>query len=162
MHPLETTDPRPLFVNCTKGAASRIPVPDLGGVVWERLDFLGWRDPRNPAAAYLVAWMGERPVGVVLRSGTGRGPSKRQSMCSLCHTVHSSSGVALMAAARAGRPGRDGNSVGTYLCTDLDCSLYARGLKRPERVQPHETVTPETKVARLQLNLEQFLARVLG
>lgn len=162
MDPLDAADLRGVFVNTTKGAASRIPVPDLTGVRWEHLDFLGWRDPGNPGAAFLVTSYDGAPRGVALRLPSSKGPSKRQSMCSLCHTVHSSSGVALMVAARAGKAGREGNTVGTYLCTDLACSAYARGLKKPDRVQPHETVTAEAKVARLQLNLEAFVRRVVA
>lgn len=162
MEPLDVTDLRALFVNTTKGAASRIPLPDVTATVWEDLDFLGWHDPRNPGAAYIVVPHDSRPRGISLRLAHRTGASNRQSMCSLCHTVHSSSGVALMVAPRAGRAGRDGNTVGTYLCTDLACSLYARGRKRPERVQPHETVAPENKVARLQLNLDAFVRRVLA
>ena len=162
MERLDPADLRPLFVNVTKGAASRIPVPDLSTVRWEVIDFLGWRDPGNPSAAWVVAPYDGEPRGVALRLPSATGPSRRQTMCSLCHTVHSASGVALMAAPRAGRAGRDGNTVGTYLCTDLACSLYARDLKKPDRVQPHETVSVETKVARLQLNLETFLRRVLA
>jgi FBP C-terminal treble-clef zinc-finger len=161
MDPLEPADLSSAFVNVTKGAAARIPLPDLDGTRWETLDFLGWRDPGNPSAAWFVAPYDGRPCGVALRLPSASGPSRKQSMCSLCHTVHSASGVALMAAARAGRPGRDGNTVGTYLCTDLACSLYARGVKKPDRVQPHETVSVETKVARLQHNLDTFLRRVL-
>lgn len=162
MEPIDAADLRGTFVNCTKGAASRIPLPDLSAVRWDQVDYLGWRDAGNPAAAFIVASHEGEPRGIALRLSTGTGPSKRQSMCSVCHTVHSSSGVALMAAARAGRPGRDGNTVGTYLCTDLSCSAYARNLKKPDRVQPHETVSVETKVARLQLNLEAFVRRVLA
>jgi hypothetical protein len=161
MEPLDSADLRSLFVNTTKGAASRIPLPDLSATRWGDLDFLGWRDAGAPSAAYLVVPYDGAPRGIALRLPSASGPSKRQSMCSLCHTVHSASGVALMVAPRAGRSGRDGNTVGTYLCTDLACSLYARGLRKPDRVQPHETVGVETKVARLQLNLDTFVRRVL-
>jgi hypothetical protein len=151
MKPLVASDVRGMFVNTTKGAASRIPPPALNGVPWVALDFFGWRDPGTPSAAWMVA----------PHDGQAVGASKRQNMCSLCHTVHSSSGVSLMVAPRAGRAGRTGNTVGTYLCTDLACSLYARGIKKPDRVQPSETMSPEAKVARLQLNLETFVRRVL-
>ena len=36
-------------------------------------------------------------------------------------------GVSLMVAPRAGRAGQQGNSVGTYICSDLTCSLVVRG-----------------------------------
>lgn len=81
-------------------------------------------------------------------------------MCSLCTTVHSASDVALMVAARPGAAGRQGNTVGAYLCADLSCSLYARGRRRPARVQPAETLDVDAKVARLQTNLETFVRRV--
>jgi len=162
VQPLENaSDIRGLFVNVTRGAASRIAIPDLSATRWEEVDFLGWRDARQPSVAYLVVPYDGQLRGLALRAPTGSA-SKRQAMCSLCHTVHSSSGVSLMVAPRAGRAGRDGNTVGTYLCTDLACSAYARGLKKPDRVQPHETVTPENKVARLQLNLDAFVRRVLA
>ena len=83
-------------------------------------------------------------------------------MCSLCLTVHSTTDVALMVAPRPGAAGRAGNTVGAYLCVDLACSLYARGRKRPDRVQPEETLTPEQKVERLRVNLATFLRRVRG
>lgn len=162
---------RASFVNCSKGESKRLPLPrQLQEIVWERLDFLGWRDPGAPAAAYVVAPAGvadrEQPTGLVLRLGADRGArgvrmGGRQNLCSLCRTVHSTSDVALMVAPRAGASGRAGNTVGTYLCADLDCSLYARHLKRPERVQPPETLTVEQRVARLTEELGHFVRRVL-
>ena len=160
MEPISPTELRSLFVNVTKGAASRIPLPDLGAAPWEALDYFGWRDPGNPSAAWLVASYDGRPCGVALRLPSASGPSRRQSMCSLCHTVHSASGVALMAAARAGRAGRDGNTVGTYLCTDLACSLYARGLK-PLTLPQGETMAVPERVERLQARLTAFVDRAL-
>lgn len=162
MDPLDAGDLREYFVNLSKGAKARIRLPDVSETSWADLDFLAWRDAANPRAAFVVVSYDGRPRGIALQVGGASGPSKRQQMCSLCHTVHSSSGVALMTAARAGQAGRDGNTVGTYICTDLACSAYARGLKKPERVQPHETVTPEAKVARLQANLEAFVRRVVA
>ena len=35
-----------------------------------------------------------------------------------------------MVARRAGRAGLNHNTVGTYICADLACSLYLRGLRR--------------------------------
>jgi hypothetical protein len=70
--------------------------------------------------------------------------------------------VALMVAPRPGASGRNGNTVGTYLCTDLACSLYARHLKRPERVQPVETLSTEKRIERVRTNLDTFVGRVVG
>ncbi len=163
MEPLTAELVRSSFINCSKGEAKRLPLPrDLAAVRWERLDFLGWRDPGAPGAAYLVAPEPDGPVGLVLRLSSERRATGRKNMCSLCLTVHSTTDVALMVAPRPGASGRAGNTVGAYLCVDLACSLYARGLERPERAQPEETLTPEQKVARLQVNLATFLRRVRG
>lgn len=162
MEPLTAASVRASFVNCSQGVAKRLPLPrDLDARDWAQLDFLGWRDPGAPASAYLVAPTPDGVVGLVLRLPSQR-RGGRQNMCTLCATVHSTSEMALMVAARPGAAGRQGNTVGAYLCLDLACSLYARGLRRPDRVQPAETLTPEQRVERLRANLEVFLRRVLN
>src|SRR3954449_13261623 len=72
MQALTERDIRASFVNCTKGEASRLPVPrDLATRPWDDLDFLGWPDPVSPQRAYLVAASGDGLVGVALRLGAG-------------------------------------------------------------------------------------------
>lgn len=165
MQPLTSDEIRASFVNCSKGVAQRMTLPDLETTAWEHLDMLGWLDPSGSGTAYLVTERvsletGEaEPIGFVLKQTKGTG-LKRQSMCSLCTTVHSSSDVALMTAARPGASGRAGNTRGNYLCADLACSLYVRGLKRPTRVQPHETLSEEERIWRLRLNLTAFVERL--
>lgn len=161
MQPLTVDEIRAAFVNCSKGEAKRLPMPKgLDDVDWEQIDFLGHRDQGAPNAPWLVApWRGEL-VGLVLRVG-GAARGGRANMCELCTTTHYGSDIALMAAPRAGKAGRDGNTVGTYLCADLACSLYARGRLKPGRVQPEETLTTEAKVERLQGNLDTFVRRVV-
>ncbi|MFC0864351.1 FBP domain-containing protein [Sphaerimonospora cavernae] len=165
MRPITERDIRASFVNCSKGEAKRLDVPkDLADLPWEDLDFLGWRDPGAPERAYLVAERESVLVGIALRatSGASRGFTSR-SMCSLCLTTHTSGGVALMTARRTGEAGRQGNSVGQYLCTDLACSLYARGKKKAAGgAAIDESLTPEEKVARTQANLHSFLDNVIG
>jgi hypothetical protein len=152
---------RASFVNCSKGEAKRLAIPrDLRVKPWDDLDYLGWRDPAAPDRSYLVTEWGDRLVGVTLRlSAPQRG--LQRSMCSLCLTIHSGNGVALMAARKAGQAGRDNNSVGVYICTDLDCSLYVRGKKSPEpggRIE--ESLTIEEQVERTRVNLLTFLDKV--
>lgn len=160
--PLTPAEIRASFVNCSRGEATRLPLPRRPEAIrWEQLDFLGWRDAGAPGAAYLVApWRGQLH-GLVLRSSTAAGRGGRKNMCTLCLTTHSSTDVTLMVARRAGASGRSGNTVGTYLCADLACSLYARLLKRPDRAQPEETLTVEQRVERLRDNLDTFVRRVV-
>lgn len=153
-------DIRSSFVNCSKGDAKRLPVPrDLDDRPWDDLDFLGWSDPSLPGRCYLVTPSDDGLVGVALRYETGG--SGRTQMCAICLTSHTGGGVSLLTAAKAGESGRRGNSIGTYMCTDLACSLYARGIKKPALGNRYrEDLTLEAKIDRVVVNLNAFLTRL--
>ncbi|GAB3958103.1 FBP domain-containing protein [Micromonospora vulcania] len=152
---------RASFVNCTKGEAKRLAVPnDLAGRPWDDLDFLGWRDPAAAQRAYLVAESGAGLVGVALRVAPQQAGRVRRSMCSLCLTTHTGDGVSLMTARKAGPDGRLGNSVGACICTDLACSLYLRG-KKTAGSRIHETLTLAEKIDRTTTTLTAFLRKVV-
>jgi hypothetical protein len=159
MEPLTEPQIRAAFVNCSKGEAQRLPVPrDLAARPWDDLDFLGWRDPRSADRAYLVTVLGGRPQALVLRCPAARG--LRRGMCSICLTTHTG-GVSLMVAPKAGKAGRQGDTVGTYVCSDLACSLYVRGRKQLAlSARLEESLTVDEKVARTTANLASFIARV--
>jgi hypothetical protein len=160
VRPLTEPQIRASFVNCTKGEAKRLNVPrDLADRPWDDLDYLGWSDPQAPTRRYLVAEVDGATYGVVLRINEASVGAARRSMCSLCITVQSG-GVSLMVAPRAGKAGQQGNSVGTYICSDLACSLYVRGKLRTGTPGMHETLTVEQRATRLVANLESFVARV--
>lgn len=164
MKPVTEQDIRASFVNCSKGDAKRLAVPrDLAERRWDQLDFLGWRDPAAPDRGYIVAEHGDRLVGVALRSASGNRGFLRRSMCSLCLTTHSGDGVSLMAAPRAGKAGREGNTVGIYACSDLDCSLYLRGIKTAgPGGRLHESLTLDEQVARTTAALAAFVDNLLS
>ena len=166
MDALTEAEVRESFVNCTKGEAERINLPGpLDEIYWEHIDFLGWRDPKAELRAYLVVPMPTGPVGIVLRRPQNRGGRSlmRSSMCSICLTVHAASGVTNFVAAKAGAAGRAGNSVGNYICADLQCSRYVRGTLRSEAaITMEESLDPAEKVLRLRANLEGFARTVLG
>ena len=154
-------DLRASFVNCSKGTAKRLPMPrDLAERPWADLDFIGWRDPGAPQQAYLVAERDGELLGLVMRSAVAG--AQRPTMCAFCLTTHPGQGVALLTARKAGASGRDGNSVGTYICADLACSLYVRGRKPPPpggRLK--EAMSLEEQVERTRINLFGFLDRVV-
>lgn len=160
MEPITADQLRASLVNCTKGEAKRMWLPPLTGVDWDNLDFFGWREPGVAPGGGMVLWRGGEPLAIALRS-TPRPPSNKQGMCSLCLTFHSASEIGFMGAKRAGSKGREGNTVAAAMCDDLACSLYARKLKQPRRVQPQETTDIEGRVQRLQINLHAFVARVV-
>ncbi|WP_067805257.1 FBP domain-containing protein [Actinomadura formosensis] len=163
MRPVTEHDIRASFVNCSKGEAKRLSLPkDFTDLPWDDLDFLGWQDPGAPGRAYLVTMRDDGLVGISLRvtAGAARGFTSR-SLCSLCLTTRTGGGVTLMTARRTGEAGRQGNSVGQYLCGDLDCSLYVRGKKQSVAGGGlDESLSLEEKVARVQTNLDTFLDKV--
>ncbi|CAM5304075.1 MULTISPECIES: FBP domain-containing protein [Streptomyces] len=163
MDPLDEKRIRTSFINCSKGEASRINLPaNLSALPWDDLDFLGWRDPGAPDRSYLVAPREGGIVGVTLRVPQGvRRSFTKTTVCSLCLTGHPGSGVSLLAARKAGALGRQGNTVGTYICADLACSLYVRGKKKSELAGRHEESLPlEDRIARMVGNLDAFLDKV--
>ena len=166
MDALTEAEVRGSFVNCTKGEAERINLPGpLDEIFWEQLDFLGWRDPKAELRAYLVVPRRTGPIGIVLRRPQQRGGRSlmRSSMCSICLTVHAASGVTHFVAAKAGAAGRAGNSVGNYICADLQCSRYVRGVLRSEAATTmEESLDPAEKILRLRSKLEGFTRSVLG
>ncbi len=162
MNPITEHDIRASFVNCSKGDAKRLHLPrELSVLPWDDLDFLGWSDPSFAGRCYVVVPHRDRLVGVAMRYQPGG--SGRAQMCTICLTTHTGHGVSLMTAAKSGEAGRQGNSIGTYMCTDLDCSLYARGKKRPALgARYREDLTTEQKSDRVLANIGAFVTRLGG
>lgn len=160
MPPLTADEIRRCFVNLSKSKAKALRVPKEPA--WNELDFLGWRDPKAPNRGYLVMPRdGAEPVGIALSTAATGAPRRGSALCDLCHSAHLVTDVALFAAPRAGAAGRDGNTVGTYICADLACSLYVRGLKELELPQG-ETAGPEERARRLRDRLDSFVNRCLA
>ncbi|MEV0223337.1 FBP domain-containing protein [Streptomyces sp. NPDC050704] len=161
MKPLTEQEIRAAFVNCTKGAAKRLSVPrDLADRPWGDLDYFGWRDPQAPDRTYLVTELDGRPRAVAMRCPAPASWQTRRSMCAMCVTTHTG-GVSLMVAPKAGKAGQQGNSVGIYICSDLSCSLYVRGMKDAGAgARLHETITLEEKIQRTVANISAFVAKV--
>ncbi|AQT76867.1 MULTISPECIES: FBP domain-containing protein [unclassified Streptomyces] len=166
MEPLSEKQIRASFVNCTKGEAARMRLPlDFAELPWQDLAFLGWVDPGAPLRAHLVVPREEGPLGISLRvPSVGRTSAVKSSLCQICLTGHASSGVTLLAAPLAGARGREGNTVGTYVCADLACSLYVRGKRQPKlrAGRQEESLTVDERLARMEANLNGFVSRVTG
>jgi hypothetical protein len=163
MNPLSENEIRGSFVNCSKGEARRLNLPrSLADVPWADLDFLGWRDPGAPDRGYLVTERHGQLIGLTLRvPPAARRSLVKTSLCSICVTSHAGSGVDLLTAPKVGAAGRQGNTVGTYICADLACSLYLRGKKTSMLVRRfEETLTLDERIARARANLARFLDKV--
>jgi hypothetical protein len=162
VEPLSADEIRRSLVNSTKSQVKAMALPSrFTELPWDSLDFLGWRDAKAPNRGYLVVRRDAGVTGIAVStqaSGTAR---RFAGLCDLCNTAHHVSDVALFAARRAGSAGRDGNTVGMYICADLACSLYIRGLRELD-VPQGETATPEVRAERLANRLESFVQRVLA
>ena len=162
MEPLSADEVRRSFVNSSKSQVKAMTLPPrFTELPWESLDFLGWRDPKAPNRGYLVVRRGAGVIGIALNTQASGAPRRGAGLCDLCMTAHHLSDVALFAARRAGSAGRGGNTVGTYICADLACSLYLRGLRELD-VPQGETAAPEVRAERLVTRLEGFVNRVLA
>jgi len=159
--PLTESEIRGAFVNATKGEVERMPLPGLHEVIWDSREYLGWRDPGSPQRGYLVHWVDDRPVGVVLRASEVGLSHGIQAMCSLCRTPQPSDQVTLFSAPRAGQAGRDGNTVGTYICNDLACSHIIRILPPKQPMQPEPADIVAARAVGLLERVRGFTANVL-
>jgi len=162
VEPLSADEIRRSFVNSSKSQVKAMTLPPgFTELPWESLDYLGWRDPKAPNRGYLVVRRDAEVTGIAVKTQTSGAPRRGAGLCDLCNTAHHLTDVALFAARRAGSAGRDGNTVGMYICADLACSLYVRGLRELD-VPQGETVTPEVRAVRLAARLEGFVNRVLA
>jgi treble-clef zinc-finger protein len=119
---------RASFVNVSQRERAGMTVPPgLASIAWDRLDYLGWRDGRIPSLGYVVVDPGDGLVGILVRQSDGRSRSRAQ--CSWCEDVQLPNDVALFSAKRSGAAGRNGDTVGTLICANFECSANVR--KRP-------------------------------
>ncbi|NHC47593.1 FBP domain-containing protein [Motilibacter aurantiacus] len=161
MNPLDPQTIRSSFVNCSKTAQKAISVPKLDDVPWDDLDFFGWINPKAPQQGFIVTVRDGKPMGLVLRATDSAPFRTGGALCDLCHAARPGSDVGLFVAPRAGLSGRDGNTVGTYICADLACSLCVRGLRKLPSPQPEPLGTP-ARIEGLQRRLDAFFRRALG
>lgn len=161
MHPLTEKQVRTSFVNCSRGDASRMTLPELGTLDWERLDYLGWIDRKAPLRSYVVVEVDGEPVGLALRAPETTG-KRRRAVCAWCEDVYSTDDVSLYVAPSAGAAGRNGNSLGTLVCTDFRCSRNVR--RKPTIIEAGED--PEglvlSRIEGLRERVARFAREVLA
>ncbi|CAM3538755.1 FBP domain-containing protein [Occultella aeris] len=158
MNPLTEKQIRKSFVNATRGEANRAVLPDLDGVAWDDLDYLGWQDPKSPLSAYAVLELDGEPTGILLRSGDARtGRVRREAMCAWCEDVIDTSDVVLYVARRGGDSGRRGNTVGTLICRQFACSANVRRI--PTAVEASDAAGRELIVRRRIAGLRERSAK---
>ena len=160
MKAMSEAEIRAAMINAAPGEAERMPVPGLHEVVWADREYLGWRDPGSPLRGYVAYWSGDRAVGIALRASEVR-LRPGSAICSLCNTPQPANQVTMFSATRAGEAGRRGDSVGTYICADLACSLLIRIAPPQYEMQPSPDEVVAARAAGLTARLDAFTERVL-
>lgn len=117
---------RASFVNASRKEVGDLSLPsDFETIDWDQLDYLGWRDPKLGRRAYVaVPSLDGDLIGILLRQGDASPRSRAQ--CSWCQDVKLPNDVVLFTARRSGKAGRNGNTVGTLICEDFQCSRNVR------------------------------------
>jgi hypothetical protein len=129
MLPLTESAIRSSLVNASQREVRDIRLPEGSRTSrWDRLDFLGWRDEL---------------IGVLLQQA-GTAPRSR-AQCTWCQDVRLPAPVVFYGARRAGAAGRNGNTVGTLVCADFECSANVR---KPRPI-PYLGFDPAAATARL-------------
>lgn len=123
---------RASLVNTSRRETNQALRPDLAQLDWEKLDYLGWHDLKRPHESYVVLEVETKAVGIALRAAT-RSVVRRKSMCNWCQDFLGTADVTMYAARRAGPLGRRGDTVGTLICTDFDCSRNVRRTRASKR-----------------------------
>lgn len=160
MRPLTEDELRAAFVNADADERRLVAMPhDLVLTDWDHLDFFAWRDPRTRGRGCLVAEREDEPVAVLLRAAEGSSRA-RSAMCDVCHTMQPADQVTLFTARKAGGAGEHGDSIGTYLCTDLSCHENVR-LAAP--LAPSEIrASVDRRIDGTRRRAESFVDRVRG
>jgi len=126
MLPISEKTIRTSFVNASRKETSDLTLPtDLDTIDWDQLDYLGWRDPKIGRRAYAVVPTLEGDlIGILFRQAEASPRSRAQ--CSWCQDVKLPNDVVFYSAKRSGPAGRNGNTVGTLVCQDFQCSRNVR------------------------------------
>lgn len=160
MRQLSAAEIQKSFVNASRSEAAKINLPkDLDTTDWDRLDYLGWRDPKFPMRGYLVAVLNDEPTGLVLRAPDA---SSRRSkiLCELCRDVFSELDVLMWVAKRSGSAGKRGDTAGTLICAQFECSANVRVMPKPTAMYPDPQVIVDRQIAGLRERLGAFVSRI--
>ncbi|RFA18211.1 FBP domain-containing protein [Subtercola boreus] len=159
MLPLSEEILRASFVNASRRELNDVTLPaGFADLDFDRLDYLGWRDPRMPRRGLLVVPVEGEPVGVILKQAEASPRSRAQ--CAWCQDVTLPNDVVLYSAKRAGAAGRNGNTIGTLLCANFECSANVRKLPPMAYIGFDAEAARERRISVLREHASAFAADV--
>jgi hypothetical protein len=160
MLPLSADDIRASFVNASTRERAAITPPHPTDLEWSPLEFIGWREPKTPLAAFVVVPLAEGPVGIMLRQAEAR--TRARPQCSWCDDTTLQNDVTFFAARMAGAAGRKGDSVGTLVCAHFECNTNVRRQQPIAYVGFDVEAARQQRIAALRDHVQSFARRVLG
>ena len=161
MRPIDERTLRASFLNASRKEVSDLTLPPgFAEVDFEKLDYLGWVDPKLPRRSYVVGWVDDVLTGVILQRAEQRVIARAQ--CSWCEDVTLRNDVQLYVARKAGPAGRKGDTIGTLVCTEFGCSKNVRVLPPLAYDGYDRELAREMRIVRLQEHVAAFIAAVKG
>jgi hypothetical protein len=161
MLPLTDQSLRASFVNASRKEVADLSLPDgFDTLDWESFDHLGWRDRKIGRRAYVVVPLEDRLVGVVLRQADAIPRSRAQ--CSWCRDVRLPNDVVFFGAKKAGAAGRAGDTLGTLICSEFECSANVRTRPAVAYVGFDVEAAKAERIATLRAKTQGFVREVLG
>ena len=159
MNPLTADAIRASFLNVSQRERKAIPLPDLAAVDWDKLDFLGWRDPKQPLLGYVVAEVDGALAGILLRQAEA---PRARAQCSWCEDVQLPHPVVFFGAKRTGDAGRRGDTIGTLVCAGFECSANVRKLPTLAYLGFDREAERERRILALRGHVANFVTNLRG
>lgn len=159
MQPITESFIRSSFINASRREVKELSLPadfeDFTEAHWAGLDFLGWRDPKFARRGYVVLprFDGD-PVGVALTQAEAT--PRTRAMCNWCQDVRRPNEVVFWSAKRVGDAGRRGNTVGTLICREFQCSRNVRNDPPPAYDGYDVAAARERRLDTLRLKVDGF------
>lgn len=166
MKSLTSHEVRASLRNASPREISTLALPrGFDSLRFDRLDYLGWRDPRARHRGYLFTQTERGPVGLILTAAAQTaGTRNRAVMCGLCQVPQRFDQVSLFTAPTSSiRSGKGfGNGVGAYLCSELNCVdlVWQTPVSGPLD-PPAEEIIARRREA-LRQRARRFVGEVLG
>ncbi len=157
--PISEKTIRSSFVNASRKEVTDLTLPtDLETRDWESLDFLGWRDPKTARRAYAVVPRSRATSSHPVPAGRGVAACTGAVLVVPGRQAAQRRRVLRREALR--KAGRNGNTVGTLVCQDFQCS---RNVRRPvpPAYEGHDVEAARVRrIEDLQLRVASFAAEL--
>lgn len=161
MLPLTDQTLRDSFVNASRKEVADLSLPaGFETLDWDAIDHLGWRDRKIGRRAYVVVPLEERLVGVLLRQADANTRSRAQ--CSWCRDIRLPNDVVFFGAKKAGAAGRAGDTLGTLVCSNFECSANVRTRPSVAYVGFDVEAAKAERIATLRAKTAGFVREVLS